>query len=142
MTQPVLQTTNTLVGVGVGPGDPELVTAEAADLLATAEVVFVPVTDQAETGRAERAVLYYAEAWRVDPVVVAPAGCGRAPDTAAVQVAAWFAAHPSSTAVFATSGDPSVHPVFGRLAASVRVLLGGLDLRFVPGNRAVRGEAS
>ncbi len=62
---------STLVGVGVGPGDPELVTVKAANLLAKADVVFVPVSDTGETGRAEQTVLYYAEAWRVERVVFA-----------------------------------------------------------------------
>jgi precorrin-2/cobalt-factor-2 C20-methyltransferase len=42
-----------LIGVGVGPGDPELVTLKAVRVLATAGRVFVPVLDPGDTGRAE-----------------------------------------------------------------------------------------
>ena len=48
--------TPTLVGVGVGPGDPELVTMQAVRVLREADVVMVPVADTGEEGRAERVV--------------------------------------------------------------------------------------
>ena len=54
-----------LVGVGVGPGDPELVTVKAVRELREAAVVFVPVTDTGEVGRAEATVLAYVEPDRV-----------------------------------------------------------------------------
>jgi precorrin-2/cobalt-factor-2 C20-methyltransferase len=117
---------NTLVGVGVGPGDPELVTVKAANLLAKADVVFVPVADSGETGRAEQTVLFYAEAWRVERVVFA----------------AWFAAHPDGTAVFATIGDPCIYSTFSYLSASVRGVLGELDVQLVPGITAMQDLAA
>ncbi|TWF74234.1 precorrin-2 C20-methyltransferase /cobalt-factor II C20-methyltransferase [Pseudonocardia hierapolitana] len=139
---------NTLVGVGVGPGDPELVTVKAANLLAKADVVFVPVADSGETGRAEQTVLFYAEAWRVERVVFAlhdrehTQARERAWDAAAAQVAAWFAAHPDGTAVFATIGDPCIYSTFSYLAASVRGVLGELDVQLVPGISAMQDLAA
>src|SRR5690606_8911523 len=48
-----------LIGVGVGPGDPELVTVKGVHALRAADVVVVPVMDTGERGRAEATVLHY-----------------------------------------------------------------------------------
>ncbi|MEN3269100.1 precorrin-2 C(20)-methyltransferase [Pseudonocardia sp.] len=139
---------NTLVGVGVGPGDPELVTVKAANLLAKADIVFVPVADSGETGRAEQTVLFYAEAWRVERVEFAlhdrehTERRERAWDAAAAQVARWYARRPGGTAVFATIGDPCVYSTFSYLAASVRDVVGELSVELVPGITAMQALAA
>lgn len=148
MTEPVRSPAGTLIGVGVGPGDPDLVTVKAANLLAKADVVFVPVAQGGETGRAERTVLHYAEAWRVQRVAFAlhdrehTRRRERAWDAAAAQVARWFAGHPGGTAAFATIGDPCVYSTFTYLAASVREVLGELDVALVPGITAMQDLAA
>ena len=60
-----------LTGVGVGPGDPELVTVKGVNALRAAEVVVVPVMDTGERGRAEATVLHYVPAEKVVRVVFA-----------------------------------------------------------------------
>jgi len=145
-----------LVGVGVGPGDPGLITVKAADLLAKADVVFVPVAAGIPgTGRAEQTVLHYAEAWRIERVefalTLADPVDGRLHDTdtrerawagAAAQVAAWFAAHPGGTAVFATLGDPCVYSTFSYLAESVCGSVADLSVELVPGVTAMQDLAA
>lgn len=50
---------NRLIGVGLGPGDPELLTVKAVRVLLDADVVLVPQTEQSagHIGRAERIIL-------------------------------------------------------------------------------------
>jgi precorrin-2/cobalt-factor-2 C20-methyltransferase len=130
----------TLVGVGVGPGDPELVTVKAVRVLRAADVVFVPVADSGETGRAEATVLHHVDAARTRRVVFAL----RDPDWPGVarEVAGWFGAHPGGTAAFATIGDPTVYSTFSRLAGAVRELLPGLIVEQVPGVTAMQDLAA
>ena len=54
-----------LTGVGVGPGDPDLITVKAVKVLAGADVVFVPVGDEGATGYAEAVVLAHADPAKV-----------------------------------------------------------------------------
>jgi len=66
-----------LIGVGVGPGDPELITVKAIRVLRAADQVFVPVLarpgeeDSAEQGRAEATVRAHADAARIRRVAFA-----------------------------------------------------------------------
>ena len=62
---------STLIGVGVGPGDPELVTVKGVNALRGADVVVVPVMDTGERGRAEATVLHYVGAEKIVRVVFA-----------------------------------------------------------------------
>ncbi|TCK21337.1 precorrin-2 C(20)-methyltransferase [Pseudonocardia endophytica] len=128
-----------LHGVGVGPGDPDLVTVRASELLAGADVVFVPVLSPERTGHAERVALHYAEAWRIEQVVLGPhdrAVPGRrevAWAAAVRQVASWLESRPGALAVFATTGDVCLHSAFPRFARCVQDEVAGLRVELTPG---------
>jgi precorrin-2/cobalt-factor-2 C20-methyltransferase len=143
-----------LIGVGVGPGDPELITVKAVRVLRAADQVFVPVLarpgeeDSAEQGRAEATVRAHAGAARIrriafalnDPGGVTP-GRAAAWDAAASAVAAAFAAG-ARTVAFATIGDPAIYSTFSYLAQTVTTLAGGVTIETVPGITAVQDLAA
>ncbi|MYX41875.1 precorrin-2 C(20)-methyltransferase [Streptomyces sp. BBFR115] len=135
-----------LVGVGVGPGDPELVTVKGVNALRAAEVVVVPVMDTGERGRAEATVLHYVAAEKVVRVVFAlnersdRARREAAWDAAGEQVAALLRAHGS--VAFATIGDPNVYSTFTYLAQTVAELVPGVAVETVPGITAMQDLAA
>lgn len=137
---------NTLVGVGVGPGDPELVTVKGVNALRDAAVVVVPVMDTGEQGRAEATVLHYVGAEKVVRVVFAlnertdRARREAAWDAAGARVAELLRTHGS--VAFATIGDPNVYSTFTYLAHTIGELLPGTAVVTVPGITAMQDLAA
>lgn len=138
--------TRRLVGVGVGPGDPELVTVKGVNALRAAAVVVVPVMDTGERGRAEATVLHYVAADKVVRVVFAlnertdRARREAAWDAAGERVAELLRTHGS--VAFATIGDPNVYSTFTYLAHTIGELLPGTAVETVPGITAMQDLAA
>jgi precorrin-2/cobalt-factor-2 C20-methyltransferase len=135
-----------LVGVGVGPGDPELLTVKAVRVLREADLVLVPVMAPGEPGRAEAVVRAYVD----DPerVVFALNDRGgvterraNAWDAAARRVLTAFE-EGADTVAFATIGDPNVYSTFTYLAQSVRARSPDVTVETVPGVTAMQDLAS
>ncbi|WP_327291712.1 precorrin-2 C(20)-methyltransferase [Streptomyces sp. NBC_01198] len=135
-----------LTGVGVGPGDPELVTVKGVNALRAAGAVVVPVLDTGETGRAEATVRHYVAADRIVQVVFAlnersdRARREAAWDAAGARVAELLRTHGS--VAFATIGDPNVYSTFTYLAHTIGELLPQADISSVPGITAMQDLAA
>ncbi|WP_369238593.1 precorrin-2 C(20)-methyltransferase [Streptomyces sp. R21] len=135
-----------LIGVGVGPGDPELVTVKGVNALRAAEVVVVPVMDTGERGRAEATVLHYVPEEKVVRVVFAlneRSDRGRreaAWDAAGERVAQLLGQH--ATVAFATIGDPNVYSTFTYLAQTIGEAVPGTVVETVPGITAMQDLAA
>jgi precorrin-2/cobalt-factor-2 C20-methyltransferase len=139
-----------LTGVGVGPGDPELVTVKAVRVLREADVVFVPVLADgpAGPGRAEATVRAHLDGGTVRAVPFALSDrAGRtaerlnAWDEAARAVVAEFEEGAARVA-FATIGDPNIYSTFSYLAQTVRALMPSVEVATVPGITAMQDLAS
>lgn len=137
-----------LVGVGVGPGDPELVTVKGVRVLQEADRVFVPVMDAGEQGRAEATVRAHVADSRLERLVFALDDRGGATaqrreawQAAAERIVAHLGEH-GGTVAFATIGDPNVYSTFTYLAGAVRERLPRLQVQTVPGITAMQDLAA
>jgi precorrin-2/cobalt-factor-2 C20-methyltransferase len=149
----------TLTGVGMGPGDPELVTVKAVRVLREADLVLVPVMatgeqglgppggSRGQQGRAEATVRAHVTHDRIARVAFAlTEGAGMAEreaawDGAADAAVAAFAGGARLVA-FATIGDPNVYSTFTYLAATVQPRVPGLTVATVPGITAMQDLAA
>lgn len=137
-----------LIGVGVGPGDPELVTMKAVRVLRTADLVVVPVMHVDEEGRAEATVRVHVRHDRLRRLVFALDDRGGATperreawEAAAGAVASQLQEH-GGTVAFATIGDPSVYSTFTYLADAVRARVPEVVVETVPGITAMQDLAA
>ena len=132
------------VGVGVGPGDPGLVTRRAVEVLRQADRVIAPTTSAMAVGRAEAIVRDAAPGVTVERVSfvmeVATAARTAALDAATDRVVGHLDA--GERVAFITLGDPSIYSTFGSLADAVRSRRPDVPIEVVPGIMAFQDLAA
>jgi precorrin-2/cobalt-factor-2 C20-methyltransferase len=134
-----------LYGVGVGPGDPELLTLKAAAVLRTVDVIFDIVGPQSNLSVSARVVESVDNrhgrreqlrfSMSTDPEIRA-----KHVEKAAARVAAVL--RQGLNAAVATIGDPLIYSTFGYLRRAVLDLLPGLRVEIVPGITSFQAAAA
>lgn len=133
-----------LVGVGVGPGDPELLTTRAVRVLREADRVFAPTVSADVEGRAESVVIR-AGLGVVTERLVFDVGGEEAARAAAHASAADLIAtclDAGEKVAFVTIGDPNLYSTFSHLARAVSARRPGVPVETVPGIMAFQDLAA
>jgi precorrin-2/cobalt-factor-2 C20-methyltransferase len=130
-----------LIGVGVGPGDPELITLEALRALREADRVFAPSLSLDVVGRAESIVRQAAPEVRVERLVIEMRR-DRADTYKEAARRIVGALDRGEHVAFATLGDPNIYSTFSSLAREVHALNPGAAIETVAGIMAFQALAA
>jgi precorrin-2/cobalt-factor-2 C20-methyltransferase len=134
---------STLIGVGVGPGDPELVTAQAVRALVEADRVVAPSTAVDAVGRAESIVRQACPTVAVERLPFEMSvGPQRDSALAAAADRVVDRLDAGEQVAFVTLGDPNVYSTFPTLAAAVRDRRPETVVETVPGITAFQALAA
>lgn len=131
-----------LVGVGVGPGDPDLLTVKAVRSVQAADLIFAPTRRAGGRSMALDVVAEYVDSkrQRVEIVPFPDTRTGESWDGAAQRILA--ALGEDRRGVFLTEGDPMLFGSFGRLMAALRSRRPALLIEIVPGVTSVTAAAA
>jgi precorrin-2/cobalt-factor-2 C20-methyltransferase len=133
-----------LMGVGVGPGDPGLVTLRAVEVLRAADRVLAPCTSPAAVGRAEAIVRGAAPdvaVERVPFVMEVDTDARAAALTSAAELAAAYL-DAGERVAFITLGDPNIYSTFSSVADEIRRRRPTVPIEVVPGIMAFQDLAA
>ena len=133
-----------LVGVGVGPGDPGLITARSRATLLAADRVLVITTDVRSVGRAEmvvRSVVPTAHVQRV-PFAIGADPDARHASLVAVADAVMASADAGEMVAVAVIGDPTQWTIFPDVAVLVAGARPGLAITAEPGITSYQAAAA
>ncbi len=131
-----------LTGVGLGPGDPELITLRGVRAIRNADVIFVPVRRAGEVSYALTIAGDLIDRSRQRVVTLpfpdAPGDAGYR--AIGEQVAAELT--PEQRGVFLVEGDPTLYSSFGHVARAVAAVAPHIGLAAVPGVSSIGASAA
>lgn len=135
-----MKPSGTFYGVGVGPGDPELLTVKAVNVLKSAQVIAVPRSSDSSSDGASQALLIAKQAVDLEgkelmellfPMTKDKDALKSARREAGAKVA--LALDSGRSVAFITLGDPLFYSTFSYLLPFVRELAPGARVKVVPG---------
>ncbi len=134
-----------LYGIGVGPGDPELITVKAARVLKEVDVVFTAASTKNDYSTAyEIARRYIPEDTDVVALpfkmTIKHTARRQAREENAKKVLPYL--REGKNAAFLTLGDPLTYSTFSYLAQALQELEPGVDIRVIPGITSYQAAAS
>ncbi len=139
----------TLYGVGVGPGDPELMTVKSIKVLEAVSVVAVPSSTEPDVNIKSRALQIVRGALSFADKEVLALHMPMTKDMALARASRAKAAgavierlEAGSDVAFITVGDPSLYSTFGYIAPLVRAALPDVRISIVPGVSSISAAAA
>ena len=133
-----------LVGIGVGPGEPDLLTVRAVAALRRADRVLAPTTSVDSVGRAEAIVREAVPEVAIERVTFAMSPSRTARDKSINSAATVVAKHLSAgeEVAWVTLGDPLTYSTFSAVAERVRKTRPSTIIEQVPGIMAFQALAA
>jgi precorrin-2/cobalt-factor-2 C20-methyltransferase len=131
-----MEKTGKLYGVGVGPGDPELITVKAVRVIKAADIIFTAASSKNSYSLAvEIAAPYISRSAKIKTL-----GFPMTKDEAQVETA-WTAnakeiaraLNQGLTVVFLTLGDPVTYSTFGYILKTMKKVMPLADIETIPG---------
>jgi precorrin-2/cobalt-factor-2 C20-methyltransferase len=144
VTRPDPPVPGRLVGIGVGPGEPDLLTVRAVTALRRADRVLAPTTAIDAIGRAEAVVRQAVPDALIERIAFAMTR-DRSARTAAIERAAGAVVrhlHAGEEVAWITLGDPLTYSTFAAVAQQVRSRRPGTHVVQVPGIMAFQALAA
>ncbi|HEX4143591.1 MAG TPA: precorrin-2 C(20)-methyltransferase [Pirellulales bacterium] len=140
-----LNSRGTLFGVGVGPGDPELLTLKAVRVLRSVERIYYPLSGSNSGGFARQILAPLElpdEKFREAPIGMSRDRTAAAHDyrRAAEEIAAELMA--GGSAAWITEGDPLFYSTFLYVAEEVRRIDPNIQIQVVPGVTSIQAAAA